>query len=65
MSRAYVVDASIYLPLIIILGDKLVNILYKYRFHILDLTIYEVCNVFWKKHVKLHKISREDAIESC
>ena len=61
----YVIDSSVFLPLIAILWDKLVDIMYDYEFHLLDLTIYEVCNGFWKECVKLHRISLDDAVESC
>ena len=35
------------------------------RAAILDLTVYEVCNVFWKECVKLHRIDREEAELAC
>lgn len=61
----YVIDASVYTPLLIVYGGGLVEKLRKVRFAILDLTVYEACNVFWKEHVKLHKISENEALIAC
>ncbi len=61
----YVVDASVLAPLILLYGIKLRDIVLKYRFHILDLAVYEVCNAFWKECVKLHRIDKSLAQESC
>ncbi|RLG73744.1 MAG: hypothetical protein DRO23_08310 [Thermoprotei archaeon] len=61
----YVIDATVYAPLVIIYGKNLVKALKKVKPAILDLTIYEVCNVFWKQHVKFHRISREEAKIAC
>ena len=64
-STVYVLDASVYAPLIIKAGRKLLELTKRYRFIILDLTIYEVCNVFWKEYEKLHRISAETALKAC
>ncbi len=61
----YIIDASVYAPLIITYGKDLIEKLRKIKSIILDLTLYEVCNVFWKEHTKLHKISEEEAIIAC
>ena len=61
----YVVDASVYAPLMVLLGGKMRRTMVRGRFHILDLTIYEVCNAFWKEYSKLGRIDRELAVESC
>ena len=61
----YIIDASVYAPLIITYGKDLIEKLKRVKFIILDLTIYEVCNAFWKEHTKLHKISEEEAIMAC
>lgn len=61
----FVVDTSVYVPLILILKSRLRNIIQKYRFHILDLTLYEACNAFWKACTKLKKIDDEIASRSC
>jgi len=61
----YVIDASVYAPLIITYGRDLIEKLRKIKSVILDLSLYEACNVFWKEHVKLHKISEEEAITAC
>lgn len=45
----YVIDASIYAPLIAIGGKDLVKAIRELGFVLLDLTVYEVCNAFWKK----------------
>ncbi len=61
----YVVDASVYVPLMVLLGGKMRRIMVRSRFHILDLTVYETCNVFWKEYSKLGRIDRELAVKSC
>jgi len=61
----YIIDASVYAPLIITYGKDLIEKLRKIRPIILDLTLYEICNAFWKEHIKLHKISKEEAIIAC
>ena len=61
----YVIDASVYAPLIITYGGDLVEKLRKIKSVILDLTLYEACNVFWKEHAKLRKVSEEEAITAC
>jgi len=60
-----VLDASAYAPLLIKLREKMLEAMKKYSFVILDLTIYEVCNAFWKEHVKLHVISYDEALRAC
>ncbi len=64
-SKVYVVDAGVYVPLIMILMSKLRKIMLRHRFHILDLTLYEVCNAFWKECIKHHRIDEEIASCSC
>ncbi len=65
MSKAYVVDASVFAPLMIILGRELRDVMRRYEFHMLDLTPYEVCNAFWKESLKLGKLPAEDAVTLC
>ncbi len=60
-----VVDASVYAPLIATCGRALINVVKQLGFVVLDLTIYEVCNAFWKEHRKLNRISREEAVQAC
>ncbi len=60
-----VVDASVYAPLIATCGRALLDTVKQLRFVVLDLTIYEVCNVFWKEHRKLNRIGREEAVQAC
>ena len=61
----YVIDASIYAPLIAICGKDLVKAIRELEFVLLDLTVYEACNAFWKEYRKLRKISRDEAIKAC
>ncbi len=61
----YVVDASVYVPLMVLLGGRMRRIMVQNRFHMLDLTIYEACNAFWKEYSKLERIDRELAVKSC
>jgi len=61
----YIIDASVYAPLIVIYGRDLIEKLRKIEFIILDLTVYESCNAFWKEHMKFHKISRDEALIAC
>jgi len=61
----YVVDTSVYVPLMVILKGKMRKVMLKHKFHILDLTLYEACNAFWKECTKLHKINEEMALRSC
>ena len=65
MSRAYVVDASVFAPLMIVLGKELRDVMRRHEFHLLDLTLYEVCNAFWKGSLKLGKLPAEDAVTLC
>ena len=60
-----IIDASVYALLIITYGEDLIEKLKRVKPIILDLTIYEVCSVFWKEHTKLHKISEEEATTAC
>jgi len=62
---SYILDASVYVPLIATIGTRLLKIIKEINFIILDLTIYETCNAFWKSWTKLHKISKEEAIKAC
>lgn len=61
----YVIDASVYAPLIVACGKELIRAMKELEFALLDLTIYEVCNAFWKEYVKLHRISRDESIRAC
>jgi predicted nucleic acid-binding protein len=61
----YILDASVYVPLIATIGTCLLKITKGINFIILDLTIYETCNAFWKLWIKLHKISKKEAIKAC
>ena len=61
----YVIDTSVYVPLMIILGSEMRRAMIKHEFHILDLTLYEACNAFWKECTKLHRIDKEMAFKSC
>jgi predicted nucleic acid-binding protein len=60
-----ILDASVYTPLLAKAGGKLVKLAKHYVFAILDLTIYEACNVFWKLCVKHKILNPHDAIELC
>ena len=62
---SFVVDASVFLPLAITYGRNLKSVLEKYKFHVLDLTCYEVCNGLWKESVKLHRIDGVAASRLC
>ncbi len=61
----YVLDASVYAPLITTIGAPLLDAALRLDLVILDLTIYEVCNAFWKACTKLCKMSEEEAREAC
>jgi len=61
----YVVDTSVYVPLIGLLRGRLRRVMSRHRFHMLDLTLYEACNVFWKECAKLHRIDAETAKRGC
>ena len=60
-----ILDASVYTPLLTKAGGKLVKLAKHYVFAILDLTIYEACNAFWKLSVKHKILNPHDAIELC
>jgi len=62
---SFIVDASVYAPLIATLGKKLLRVAKIMNLTILDLTIYETCNAFWKECIKLKKIDRETALQAC
>lgn len=65
MSRLpFVIDASVYVPLVIRLRVKLIDYMKKLEFHILDLTLYEVLNGLWKEHARLHRISAQDGTKN-
>ena len=61
----YVVDSSVYAPLVALYGRNLIKAMKKVKIVILDLTVYESCNAFWRECVKLHRISDEEAIKAC
>lgn len=61
----YVLDASVYAPLILQYGARLIGMLRKVEVATLDLAVYETCNVFWKQHVKIRRISRDEAMVAC
>ena len=61
----YVVDASVYAPLVAVCGRSLIRAMERHGFAILDLTVYETCNAFWKEHIKLHRIDRGSAVQAC
>jgi predicted nucleic acid-binding protein len=63
--EVYVLDASVYAPLLILLGPRMLNKPRDLEFVILDLTVYEACNAFWKEHRKLRRITAEEAAEAC
>ena len=44
--NVYVVDASVYAPLVVLFGRGLIEALRKTRIAILDLTVYESCNAY-------------------
>jgi predicted nucleic acid-binding protein len=60
-----ILDASVYAPLLAKAGGKLVKVARRYNFAILDLTIYEACNAFWKLCVKHKILNPRDAVELC
>jgi hypothetical protein len=54
----YILDASVYVPLIATIGTCLLKITKEINFIILDLTIYETCNAFGshgQNYIKLVK----------
>ncbi|RLE80709.1 MAG: hypothetical protein DRJ52_05800 [Thermoprotei archaeon] len=59
----FLLDASVVVPLLIDYGEKLLNIVAKVSFHVLDLTVYEAGNSLWKMSTLLKITSLEDAIE--
>ncbi|MCE4613900.1 MAG: type II toxin-antitoxin system VapC family toxin [Desulfurococcales archaeon] len=61
----YVIDASVYAPLVATCGRDLVRAMRRLEFAVLDLTVYEVCNAFWREYRKLHKIIEGEAIQAC
>ena len=64
-AEVYVLDASVYAPLLILLGRRILNTPDNVELALLDLTVYETCNAFWKEHRKLHRITAEEAVEAC
>lgn len=61
----YVVDASVFLPLLLRYGRSLRGVLARNRFHVLDLTCYETCNGLWKESVKLRILDTGTATRLC
>ena len=61
----YVVDASVYVPLVLLSGRELVKAMNRIKFVVLDLTLYEACNAFWKECMKLRRISVDEGISAC
>jgi len=47
-----VVDASVLAPLILLSGRQLLSKLRRHRVAMLDLTVYEACNAYWKACLK-------------
>ncbi len=62
---SYIIDASVYAPLIIAYGRPLIEKLRKVKFIVLDLTIYEVCNAFWKECLKLRRMREDETLIAC
>lgn len=56
-------DASVYAPLVILAGSRVLSA--SSRFAILDLTVYEACNAYWKEATKLRRMSIGDALDAC
>ena len=63
--NVYVVDASVYAPLVVLFGRGLIEALRKTRIVILDLTVYESCNAYWKECVKFHRMHENEALIAC
>jgi predicted nucleic acid-binding protein len=61
----HVLDASVYVPLITTVGGPLLEVTSRFDLAILDLTVYEACNAFWKAWSKLGKMSVEEARKAC
>ncbi len=59
-----VVDASVLAPLILLSGRQLLSKLRRHRVAMLDLTVYEACNAYWKACLKLKSISEENALKA-
>jgi len=55
----------VYAPLIATSGRGLIRVMRELEFAILDLTVYEVCNAFWKEHTKHRRISLDEATWAC
>ncbi len=60
-----VMDASVYAPLLVSCGEALIEAAKRLKLSALDLTVYEVCNTFWKEHIKFKRMERSEAIEAC
>jgi len=56
-----VVDASVLAPLILLSGASKLR---DRRVAVLDLTVYEACNAYWKACLKLKSISEEAALKA-
>ena len=63
--KEIVLDASVFLPLLLNLGRKFKELAGNFSFHLLDLTLYEVCNGLWKESAKLNRIDAFTASELC
>jgi predicted nucleic acid-binding protein len=61
----HILDASVFAPLVVMMGKRFLEISQKHHFIILDLTVYETCNAFWKEYRKFHRLSVEDVLEFC
>jgi predicted nucleic acid-binding protein len=64
-SLTHVLDASVYVPLITTAGGSLLEVASRLDLAILDLTVYEACNAFWKAWSRLGKMSVEEARKAC
>jgi len=59
-----VAGASVFAPLVLLSGKHLLTKLHEHLIIILDLTIYEACNTYWKMCLKLRRISMETALKA-
>ncbi len=63
-SKGIVADASVFAPLVLLSGKQLLSKLHEHLIIILDLTVYEACNTYWKMCFKLRSISMETALKA-
>ena len=63
--KEVVLDASVFLPLLLNLGRRFKELSERLSLHVLDLTVYEVCNGLWKESSKLKRIDARTASELC